>query len=123
MININIKSKNFEMTPEIEEYINSKISSVEKFLQVSQEENVLVEFEVEQSTHHQKGEVYRAEANLSVKGTLVRGESTDFDVRTAIDTVRDQIEKQIRRSKKKHVVMFQKGARAIKNLLRKNKNG
>ena len=49
MININIKSKNFSMTPEIEEYITNKISSVEKFLQMSPEENVLIEFEIEQS--------------------------------------------------------------------------
>lgn len=123
MININIKSKNFEMTPEIEEYINNKVSSVEKFLQVNHEENVLVEFEVEQSTHHKKGEVYRAEMNLSIRGNLFRGDSENYDVKTAIDNVRDQIEKQIRRSKKKHIVLFQRGARAIKNILRRNKNG
>lgn len=111
------------MTPETEEYINNKVSSVEKFLQVSHEENVLVEFEVEQSTHHKKGEVYRAEANLSVRGSLFRGESEEYDVRNAIDNVRDQLEKQVRRSKRKHFVLFQKGARAIKNILRRNKNG
>jgi ribosomal subunit interface protein len=123
MININIKSKNFEMTPEIEEYINNKVSLVEKFLQVSHEENVLVEFQVEQSKHHKKGEVYRAEANLSIQGKLFRGDSIKYDVRTAIDTVRDQIEKQIRRSKTKRFELFEKGARAIKSILRRNNNG
>jgi ribosomal subunit interface protein len=122
MININIKSKNFSMTPEIEEYITSKISSVEKFLQMSHEENVLVEFEVEQSKHHKKGEVYRAEANLSVRGKLFRGDSTKYDVKTAIDNVKDQLEKQIRRSKTKRFELFEKGARVIKNILRRNNN-
>lgn len=122
MININIKSKNFNMTPQIEEYITSKISSVEKFLQMSREENVLVEFEVEQSKHHKKGEVYRAEANLSVRGKLFRGDSTRYDVKTAIDNVKDQLEKQIRRSKTRRFELFEKGARVIKNILRRNNN-
>ncbi len=111
------------MTPETEEYINNKVSSVEKFLHVSNEENVLVEFEVEQSKHHKKGEVYRAEANLSVRGKMFRGDSTEYDVRTAIDNVRDQLEKQIRRSKTKRFELFEKGARVIKSILRRNNNG
>ena len=111
------------MTPETEEYINNKVSSVEKFLQVSHEENILVEFEVEQSTHHKKGEVYRAEANLSVRGKLYRAESSNYDVRTAIDNVRDQLEKQIRRSKTKRFELVEKGARIIKSILRRNNNG
>ncbi len=120
MININIKSKNFEMTPEIAEYINSKISSVEKFLQIGHEESILVEVEVEQSKHHKKGEVYRAEANVSVKGKLFRGDSTDYDIRTAIDNVRDQIDEQIKKKKTKKFEMYEKGSRLIKNILRKN---
>lgn len=120
MININIKSKNFEMTPEIMEYINSKISLIEKFLQTEHEENILVEFEVEKSKHHKKGEVYRAEANVSFKGKLFRSDSTDYDIRTAVDNVRDQIEEQIKKKKTKRFEMFEKGSRLIKSILRKN---
>lgn len=110
------------MTPETEEYINNKVSLVEKFLDVNSEENVLVDFEVEKSAHHKKGEVFRAEANLSVKGKFFRGESTEFDVRTAIDNVKDQLEKQIRRKKTRRFELFHKGGRIIKRLLRRNNN-
>lgn len=119
-MNINIKSTNFNMTPDIEEYITSKMNAVEKFLSIDETEQVLVEFEVERSTHHKKGDVFRAEANLTIKGTMYRAESDKSDVRAAIDSVKDQIEKQIRRSKTKRFEMFEKGARAIKNMLRKN---
>jgi ribosomal subunit interface protein len=123
MININIKSTNFNMTSDIEEYLTSRVSSVEKFLQIKSDENVLVECEIDRSTHHKKGEVFRIEINLSVAGRFYRSEETNIDVRAAIDIAKDQLEKQIRRSKTKRFELFEKGARAIKNILRKNNNG
>lgn len=123
MINIQIKSTNFIMTPEIEEYITSKVSLVEKFLQQYQNENILVQCEVDRSTHHKKGDVFRVEFNLSVKGKFYRSEETNIDVHSAVDIAKDQLEKQIRRSKTKRFELFEKGARAIKNILRKNNNG
>lgn len=122
MININIKSTNFHMTPDIQDYITSKMSSVEKFLQVQADEEMLVDFEIEKSAHHKKGDVFRAEANFRLKGIMHRGEATESDVRTAIDNVKDQIEKQIRRSKTRRFELFERGARTIKKMLRKNNN-
>lgn len=120
MMNINIKSTNFNMTPDIEEYITSKMNSVEKFISPQEDEQILVDFETEKSTHHKNGDVFRAEANLTVKGVLYRAEASKEDIRTAIDSVKDQIEKQIRRSKTKRFEMFEKGARKIKSMLRRN---
>jgi ribosomal subunit interface protein len=111
------------MTPDIEEYLTSRVESVEKFLQHYQDEVILVECEIDRSTHHKKGEVFRVEINLSVAGKLYRSEETNIDVRAAIDIAKDQLEKQIRRSKTKRFELFEKGARAIKNILRKNSNG
>lgn len=120
MMNIHIKSTNFVMTPDIESLIKEKTASVEKFLDDATDAEVLVEYEVERSTHHKKGDVFRAEANLTHKGSMLRAQSTKFDVRVAIDDVRNQLEKQIRRSKKKRSGLFSRGARAIKNMLRKD---
>jgi ribosomal subunit interface protein len=123
MININIKSTNFNMTPDVEDHIRSKVLLVEKFLQHYQDEMILVECEVDRSTHHKKGDVFRVEFNLSVKGKFFRSEKTSSDVRTAVDGAKDQLEKQIRRSKTKRFELFEKGARTIKNILRRNNNG
>jgi ribosomal subunit interface protein len=119
MMNIQIKNTNFNMTPDIEEYINSKVSSVEKFLG-QQDKEIFVEAEVERSAHHKKGEVFRVEFNMTVGGKLYRSEVTSFDPRGAVDLAKDQLEKQIRRSKTKRFELFEKGARAIKNILRRN---
>lgn len=120
MININIKNTNFNMTPDIEEYINSKISSVEKFLSITNPDtHILVEVEVEKSTHHKKGDVFRVEFNLSHEGALYRSEVTSFDPRGAVDLAKDQLEKQIRRRKTKRNALYEKGARIIKKILRR----
>lgn len=111
------------MTPDIEEYLTSRVNSVEKFLHIQSEEVVLAECEIDRSTHHKKGDVFRVEINLSVSGRLYRSEETNSDVRAAIDIAKDQLEKQIRRAKTKRFELFQKGARTIKKMLRRNSNG
>jgi ribosomal subunit interface protein len=121
MINVNIKSTNFNMTPDIESMIRGKLDLVEKHLEVS-DENPLAEVEIERLTHQKKGEVFRAEVNLSYKGKVIRAENTDFDIRNAIENVRQQVEKRIRRGKGKRFDIFKKGARQLKRLLRRGGN-
>lgn len=118
MININIKTTNFNMTPDIESFTREKISLVERFLEI-RDEIPLAEVEIEKSTHHKKGEVFRAEINFSYKGRVIRVEQTDFDVRNAIEKVRQQLEKRIRRGKKKSFDLFRAGGRQLKRLLRR----
>ncbi len=117
-MNLHIKSTNFTMTPGIEEFIRSKMSSVDKFFNPSADEEVLIEFEVERSTHHRKGEVFRAEANITHKGDLFRARSNKFDMRAAIDDVRDQVERQISKSRTRRFELVKRGARMIKKMLR-----
>lgn len=107
------------MTPDVEEYIRSRMLSVGTFLERREDDEVLVEFEVERSTHHKKGDVFHAESNLTHKGQLFRACSNKFDIRVAIDDVRNQTEKQIRRSRTKRFELVKQGARAIKGMLRR----
>jgi ribosomal subunit interface protein len=107
------------MTPDIEEHITSKVSSVEKFLKLNENELVLVECEVARSTHHKKGDVFRVEINLTVKGKLYRSVATSSDVRVAIDDAKDQLEKQINHVKTRRFALFEKGSRMIKSILKR----
>jgi ribosomal subunit interface protein len=119
MININIKSKNFNMTPDIEDFIRDKIILVERFLDLQGDEVALAEVEIEKSTRHRKGEVFRAEVNLSFKGKVIRAENTHYDVRNAVEEVRQELEKRIRRGKGKRFDLFKRGARRIKNIFKR----
>lgn len=107
------------MTPDTEGLIRSKIASVGKFLERTDEEEVLVEFEVERSTHHRKGDVFHAEGNLTHRGDLFRAQSNKFDIRVAVDDVRKQLEEQIRRARTKKLSLVKRGARMIKKMLRR----
>lgn len=94
---INIKSTNLELTPALREYLEEKIGMLKKFLKRWEAEGVTeIWVEVGRTTrHHQKGEVFRAEADLRVPGKVLRAEEESFDVRAAIDKMRDTLKREI----------------------------
>jgi len=97
---INIKASNMELTQEIRAYIEEKMEYVDKFL--SSVSIVRCDFEIELTTnHHNKGKIYRAEANLSVPGDLLRVEKTEKDIYKAIDKVKDHLARVAKKYKEK----------------------
>lgn len=98
---IMLHSKNMELTPSIESWVSEKVSTLNKLLKSADQ---LAELRVEvgrPSKHHQKGQVYYAEINLKLGSNLFRAEAEYFDLRTAVDFVRDEIERQIKKFKSK----------------------
>lgn len=109
------KSKNFSLTPSIEEYVQKKIRTLEKFLKNFDQETIKIEVEVGRTTyHHKSGEVFRAEINLSLGRQLLRAESEQTDLFSAIDEVRDDLEQEIKKFKDRKETIFLRGARSIK---------
>lgn len=118
-IKTNVKATNYELTSEIRSMIDQKIQGFDKFINLTENEELLVEVEVGKTTdHHQKGEVYRAEFNLTYNGQLYRADETSEDIRTSLDGAASAIEKQLRRGNKKSNDMFRKGGSKLKRLLR-----
>ena len=109
------KSKNFSLTPSIEDYTSKKIQTLERFLQNFNKEIIKFEVEVGRTTnHHRNGDVFRAEINLSLGGKMFRAESEQDDLFAAIDEVRDSLEQEIKKFKNKRDTVFIRGARSIK---------
>ncbi|PIS13315.1 MAG: ribosomal subunit interface protein [Candidatus Tagabacteria bacterium CG09_land_8_20_14_0_10_41_14] len=109
------KSKNFELTSSIEDYVRKKIETLGKFLKNFNQEIIKFEVEVGRTTHHYKsGDIFRAEINLSLGGRLLRVESEREDLFTAIDETRDDLEQEIKKFKTKKGAIFIRGARSIK---------
>jgi putative sigma-54 modulation protein len=98
---INIKATNLDLTPSIVEYIEEKISSVDKFLEKFEGKSEIEVFvEIARTTnHHRKGEVFRAEANMEVPGKVLRADHEDWDVRVAIDKVKDKLQVEAKKYK------------------------
>ena len=105
---INIKATNIELTPKIKDYVQEKMDMLEKYL--GRVEVIDAKFEVAMTTrHHNKGEIYRAEANLAVTGDLLRVEKTEKDLYKAIDKVKDHLVRSIKRYKEKKITKNRKG--------------
>lgn len=120
MMNIKIRSINFEITPAIDDYITKKISSLEKFLDKNGGE-VICEVEIGRTTkHHNSGDIFKAEINLNQPGMKqVYAVAEESDLYTAIDIVRDEAERAIVSKKTKDSTLFRRGATQIKNLIKR----
>jgi putative sigma-54 modulation protein len=97
---VNIKADNFELTPALTDYIEKKITMLDKYLEDIQP--VVCDFQAELiSRHHLKGDIFRAEINLELPGELLRIEKTEPDLYKAIDKVKDHLAQMIIKYKKK----------------------
>jgi len=98
---VNIKATNIELTAALRSYIIEKMNMLEKYL--GNTVKVLhLDFEIEKTiTNQNKGEIFRAEANMEVPGNMLRVEKTERDMYKAIDKVKDHMEIVIKRHKDK----------------------
>lgn len=85
---ITIKGMHAQLTPEAHDSINDKIGSLSKYY------DGIITADVEigiTSMHHQKGDIYRAEANVTVPGTMLRAEAETENLERSINEVRDKL--------------------------------
>jgi len=118
-MNIKIRSKNFDITPAINDYVIKKISTLEKFL-TKKDGEVICEVEIGRTTtHHKSGDIFRAEVNIIEPGSKqIFATAEEVDLYTAIDIVRDETEREIVSRKNKRTDLWRKGATKFKNLLK-----
>ena len=98
---IDIKATNLDLTEVLKEYVEEKIGALAKFLKRWDPEGVVEAWvEIGRTTkHHHKGNVFRAEADLRVPGKVLRAEDEDFDIRVAVDRVRDKLKREVKKYK------------------------
>lgn len=115
---VNIKATNTTLTPAINEYLNKKMEHVEKFVD-KRDESLMCDIEVGKTTsHHQNGEIFRAEINCSVKGKMLRAVAEEADLYAAIDIVQADIIREIKTTKEKKMAFVRRGGAKLKNLLK-----
>lgn len=124
---INIKATNLDLTPTIRNYVEKKIGELDKFVQKvgqkhrSKRGKAVYEawVEVERTTfHHRKGDVFRAEVQIRLPGKDVRADSRKEDLHLAIDEVKDELQRQLKKYIGKQRTTQRKGARKFKKIIR-----
>lgn len=114
---INVKATNLELTDELQVLLEQKLDPLEKFLP-KHETDIKCDVEFEKIADHQSGKIYRAEINLYIAGTLHRAEATEEQIEMAIDAMRDEVKKEIRRTNSKRESLIKRGGRKIKDMMR-----
>ena len=98
---ITIKATNLSLTPEIQKAIEEKIATLDKFISCT---DALVEAFVEiavDNRHHKKGKIYYAEANVKIQGEIIRSEVKEDNIFKAINVVKDELQRLLKKHKAK----------------------
>jgi len=113
---IQFKATNTELDGELQDLIEHKLQTLERF--ITTETDLKCEVEFEKLSHHKTGDVYRVEVNFFKDGQLFRAEAAAENFEKAIDEVRSELDKEMRRDHKKKDTLLKRGGRKIKNMMR-----
>jgi|SRR3989338_165560 len=118
---INLQSKNMELTLAIHDYVIKRITNLEKLLSKIEEKGAeaVVHFEVAKNTnHHKSGPVFHADCLINIKGEKFYGSADEEDLYAAIDKVKENLFREISKNKDRRQTLFKRGAASIKKMLK-----
>ena len=93
MLRYQVRGENLEITQAIREYVENKVSKLEKYFADSLQANVYANAKV------YKNNKKKIEITVPLKGVTLRAEETNEDLYAAIDLVVDKLERQMRKHK------------------------
>lgn len=114
--NLTFKHSHTDEGRHLEGVVGDKFDALQKY--ISDPESARCEVEFEKAAPKNSGDVYRVEANMWVSGKLYRAEATLATFEKAIDEVRNELDKEMRRAHKKRESLFRRGSRKIKDMMR-----
>jgi len=116
-MNINFTYNNHEEARALTAIVQQKLDTLEKF--ISNDQSVVCDIEFDKVAAHQNGAIFHCAVNLQVDGELYRADATEESFEAAVDEVRDELDKRLRRSKNKKDSLGKRAGRAMKRLLRR----
>lgn len=115
---VNVQAQGITLTPDIYEYLDKKLASIDKHLHG--DESAIAHVEVGKETnHHKTGNFFEARMTLRVGGREFVASARGESVYAAIDVLKDEISRELSAYKDKQVTMLKKGGRALKNIFRR----
>jgi len=91
----NVRGENIEVTPAIREYVEKKISKLERYFTEAPDAKVNVNLRFNQDKSS------KVEVTIPLQQLVLRAEETNIDMYAAIDLITDKLERQIRKHKTK----------------------
>ena len=118
---INLLSKNMELTEAIYEYVEKRVTNLEKLLGKIEENGgeVSVVFEVSQSSkRHKSGDIFHADCLVKIKGEEYYASADEADLYAAVDKIKDTLFREISKDKDRTQTLLHRGARSVKKMLK-----
>jgi len=106
-----IKTKNIELTPGLQNFVENKIGSIKKFINILKQDTpegfktlaeVFVELEKE-TTHHRKGEVFLVKTQVVLPGKSLEASCRAEDIFKAIIGAKAELKAEIEKYKFKKI--------------------
>jgi putative sigma-54 modulation protein len=114
---IHISGVHIEVTDSIEEYATKKISSLARYIPHAEDVSANVVL-TKVSGHKHKGDIYKTEINIQVRGKLHHTESVKDDLYVSIGAAREDMEKELKHSSGKKEALWKRGAQKIKKIIK-----
>ncbi len=114
-MNVVVQGTHVELTSLLKDFVHEKIDdALRPFGEMKDDPALKVDVELEANKgHHRKGEdVFRAEATLSVRGTVLRVEAFSDDMYNAITQMKHKLTREIRSWREKRITVARDGARS-----------
>ena len=117
---ITIQSKNIDITSDIRDYIEKRVTNLEKLIASLEKENgeAEVNFEISKSNHHKSGIVFHVDCNINVHGRQFYYSCDAATIHEAIDEVKERLYEEIRRNKDRKQTLMKRGAASVKKMLK-----
>ena len=88
---LRINAKNFQLTPDLENYIETKLQPILKLI-----DPIGIHININQNQHHRKGNIYNLEAAIHIPGKIIKASAKNMqDIRKGFDTTKERLKKQI----------------------------
>lgn len=114
-MNVVVQGTHVELTEPIKDFVNEKVDdALRPFGEMKTDPALKVNVELEANRgHHRKGEdVFRAEATLTVRGSVLRVEAFADDMYRAITQMKHMLTREIRQWREKRITVARDGARS-----------
>lgn len=115
MVNITYKYNDLEEARALTNVVDQKLEMLGKF--VDDGIPVLCEVEFKKEGAHQNGKVFHVAVNTTVNGAMYRAEATENSFEEALDEVRNELDKELRRAKGKQQSMLKRAGRKMKEAI------
>ncbi len=118
-----IKTKNIDLTPDLQGFIEKKIGSIKKFINILKQDTpeglktlaeIFVEIEKE-TEHHKKGKIFSVKTQVILPGKSLMITSDGDDLFKAIITAKDELKMEIEKYKFKKIDKNRKQGRKLKS--------